>query len=74
MPAFPLSRISQSCPRMWSDVRLFDVGQADGFDQLRNPDQSRAHIRRQLGQFGVNWLVQRLDGPRHRSSIYQMWY
>jgi hypothetical protein len=31
-------------------VRLFDVGRADGFDRLRNPDKSRAHVRRQLGK------------------------
>jgi hypothetical protein len=29
-----------------ADVRLFDIGQADGFDQLRNPDQPRPHVRR----------------------------
>jgi hypothetical protein len=30
-----------------TDVRLFDVGQACGFDQLRNPDQPRLPTNRQ---------------------------
>jgi hypothetical protein len=25
-------------------------------------------------KFSVDRLVQRLDGPRHRSQLYQMWY
>ena len=47
-----------------ADVRLLHVGQTHRRDQLRDPNQSRAHVRRQFVQFGVNRLVQRLDGPR----------
>ena len=74
MPAFPLSRISQSWPRMWRTCGSFTLSRpTDSINwEIR---VKRAHVRRQLGQFGVNRLVQRLDGPRHRSSsVYQIWY
>jgi hypothetical protein len=67
MPAFPLRRISQSWPRMWRTCGSFTFGQAHGLDELRSSGKSRTHIRWQLGHFGVNRLVQSLDGPRHGS-------
>src|SRR5688572_2710602 len=66
MPALPFRRISQSCPRTCARAVLV-LGQADLFDQFGDPDQSRPHVRRQLGQFGVDRLVHRLDGPHHRN-------
>lgn len=50
-------------------MRLLHVRQADGFDELYDPDQSRPHVRRQFRQFGVDRLVQGLNGPRQSKTI-----
>jgi len=66
---FALQADLSDLPADVAHVRFSDIRQADGFDQLCDPDESSPHVRRQFGQFGVDRLVQRLDGPRHRGII-----
>jgi hypothetical protein len=56
------------------NVGLLQVGLTHRLDQLRDSDQPRPHVRRQLGHFSVHRLVQRLDGPRHGCQLCQMRY
>jgi hypothetical protein len=47
MRGFALQAVLPELAADAPDVRLFDVGQADGFDQLRNPNQPRRMSARQ---------------------------
>jgi hypothetical protein len=44
-----------------ANVRRLHIGQTDGFDQFRDPNQSRPHVCRQFGQLAVDRLVHRFE-------------
>lgn len=54
------------------DVGLLDVGQADGLDQLRDPNKTCPHVCGERGELRIHNHIQRLDAPRHHLRIPDM--
>ncbi len=44
-------------------MRLHDVGQIHGLDQLSDPDESRLHVLGKVGKFAVYRFIECFDVP-----------